>query len=34
MVGIEVNAEKTKYTFLSRHQITGQNHDKVGKQIV
>jgi hypothetical protein len=22
-VGLEVNAEKTKYMFMSRHQITG-----------
>jgi hypothetical protein len=27
-VGLEVNAEKTKYTFLSCHQNAGQNHDK------
>jgi hypothetical protein len=26
-VGLEVNAEKTKYMLLSRHQTTGQNHD-------
>jgi hypothetical protein len=25
-VGLEVNAEKTKYTLLSRHQNAGQNH--------
>jgi hypothetical protein len=25
-VGPEVNAEKTKYMFMSRHQIAGQNH--------
>jgi hypothetical protein len=30
-VGIEVNAEKTKYMLLSRHQIPGQNHNiKIG----
>jgi hypothetical protein len=26
-VGLEVNAEKTKYTLLSRRQNAGQNHD-------
>jgi hypothetical protein len=26
-VGLAVNAEKTKYTLLSRHQNAGQNHD-------
>jgi hypothetical protein len=26
-VGLEVNAEKTEYMFLSRHQNSGQNHD-------
>jgi hypothetical protein len=26
-IGLEVNAEKTKYTLLSRHQNAGQNHD-------
>jgi hypothetical protein len=26
-VGPEVNTEKTKYMFLSRHQNAGQNHD-------
>jgi hypothetical protein len=26
-VGLEVNAEKTKLTLLSRHQNAGQNHD-------
>jgi hypothetical protein len=25
-VGLEVNAEKTKYMLLSRHQNAGQNH--------
>jgi hypothetical protein len=25
-VGLEVNAEKTKYMFMSYHQTTGQNH--------
>jgi hypothetical protein len=25
--GLEVNTEKTKYMLLSRHQISGQNHD-------
>jgi hypothetical protein len=25
-VGLEVNSEKTKYMFMSRHQTTGQNH--------
>jgi hypothetical protein len=24
-VGIEINAEKTKYTIMSHHQISGQN---------
>jgi uncharacterized lipoprotein YehR (DUF1307 family) len=28
-VGIEVNAEKTKYMSLSRHQNTVRNHDMV-----
>jgi ribosomal protein S2 len=27
-VGLEVNAEKTKYMLLSHHQNSGQNHDK------
>jgi hypothetical protein len=26
-VGVEVNADKTKYMLLSRHQNAGQNHD-------
>jgi hypothetical protein len=26
-VGLEINAEKTKYMLLSRHQNAGQNHD-------
>jgi hypothetical protein len=26
-VGLEVNAEKTKYKLLSHHQNAGQNHD-------
>jgi hypothetical protein len=26
-VGLEVNAEKTKYMLLSRHQNAGKNHD-------
>jgi hypothetical protein len=26
-VGLKVNAEKTKYIFLSRHQNAEQNHD-------
>jgi ribosomal protein S2 len=26
-VGLKVNAEKTKYMLLSRHQNAGQNHD-------
>jgi hypothetical protein len=25
-IGLEVNVEKTKYLFMSRHQTTGQNH--------
>jgi hypothetical protein len=25
-VGLEVNAEKTKYMFISHHQTAGQNH--------
>jgi hypothetical protein len=25
-VGLQVNAEKPEYMFMSRHQITGQNH--------
>jgi hypothetical protein len=29
--GLEVNAEKTKYMLLSRHQNAGQNHNiKIG----
>jgi hypothetical protein len=27
-VGLEINAEKSKYMFLSHQQHTGQNHDK------
>jgi hypothetical protein len=27
VVGLEENAEKTKYILLSRHQNGGQNHD-------
>jgi hypothetical protein len=27
-VGLEVNAEKTKYMLLSRRQDAGQNHDR------
>jgi hypothetical protein len=26
-VGLEVNAEETKYMLLSRHQNAGQNHN-------
>jgi hypothetical protein len=26
-VGLKVNAEKTEYMLLSRHQNAGQNHD-------
>jgi biotin operon repressor len=26
-VGLEVNAEKTKYMLLSRHKNAGKNHD-------
>jgi hypothetical protein len=26
-IGLEINAEKTKYMYLSRHQNAGQNHD-------
>jgi hypothetical protein len=30
-VGLEVNAEKTKYVLLFRHQKAGQNHSiKIG----
>jgi hypothetical protein len=32
-VGLEVNAEKTKYMLLSCHQNAGQNHDiKIGNR--
>jgi hypothetical protein len=34
-VGLEVNAEKTKYMLLSRHRNAGQNHDihvKIGNR--
>jgi hypothetical protein len=32
-VGLEVNAEKTKYMLLSRHQNAGQNHNiKIGNR--
>jgi hypothetical protein len=32
-IGLEVNAEKTKYMSLSRHQNAGQNHDiKIGNR--
>jgi hypothetical protein len=27
VISLEVNAEKTKYMFLSRHENAGQNHD-------
>jgi hypothetical protein len=27
MVSLEVNAEKTKYMLMSRHQNAGQNHN-------
>jgi hypothetical protein len=27
-VGLEINEEKTKYIVMSRHQNTGQNHDR------
>jgi hypothetical protein len=27
-VGLEVNAERTKYMFMSRHQTTLQNYKK------
>jgi coproporphyrinogen III oxidase-like Fe-S oxidoreductase len=31
-IGVEVNAEKTKYMLLSRHQNAGQNRDiKIAK---
>jgi hypothetical protein len=28
MIGLEVNAEKTKYTVMSRDQNAGQSHNK------
>jgi hypothetical protein len=32
-VGLEVNAEETKFMLLSRHQNAGQNHDiKIGNR--
>jgi hypothetical protein len=31
-VGLEVNAEKTKYMLLSRHQNSGQNYNIEGSQ--
>jgi hypothetical protein len=32
-IGLEVNAEKTEYMLLSRHQNSGQNHDnKIGNR--
>jgi hypothetical protein len=32
-VGLEVNTDKIKYIFLSRHQSAGQNHDiKIGNR--
>jgi hypothetical protein len=33
-VGLEENAEKTKYMLLSRHQDVGPNHDRKVKQIL
>jgi hypothetical protein len=33
--GVEINIERTKYVWLSRHQNTGQNWDiKIGTQMV
>jgi hypothetical protein len=32
-VGIKVNAEKTKYMFMSRHHSTGQNHYRLMKVV-
>jgi hypothetical protein len=29
VVGLEVNTEKTKYMFMSRHQNVGKNHSLV-----
>jgi hypothetical protein len=26
-VGLEVHSNKTKYMFMARHQIAGQNHN-------
>jgi hypothetical protein len=35
VVGLEVNAEKTKYMLLSRHQNAGQNQNiKIGDIII
>jgi hypothetical protein len=32
-IGLKVNAEKSKYMLLSRHQIAGQNQDiKIGNR--
>jgi hypothetical protein len=33
-VGVEINAEKTKYMLLSRHQNAGQNQNKKKKSII
>jgi hypothetical protein len=34
-VGLEVNTEEAKYTFMFRHQNAGQNHKfKRGQQIL
>jgi hypothetical protein len=31
-IGLEINAEKTKYMIMSRHQNSGQNHNQIGNK--
>jgi hypothetical protein len=31
VVGLEVNTEKTKYVFISHHEVEGQNHTECNR---